>query len=241
MFSRLPQLDERLSLVMSMVRSGICVADIGTDHAYLPLHLVVDGQASKVYACDINEGPLASARDTVARFKMQPYIETVLSDGLEKVPVEEVDDIIIAGMGGELIASIIDREPRLKDGTKRLILQPMTMADKLRRYLYENGFSIIDENAARDGGHVYTVLCARFTGETRQIDEITALVGLLPRRSSAAASEYIHIQAEKLRKKGQGLSLTLAGEEEGKRLLSLADEIDSLTGEDEAFMKWRKR
>lgn len=241
MLSRLPQLDERLELVRSMVRSGVCAADIGTDHAYLPLHLVISEQASRVYASDINEGPLASARETVARFKMQPYIETVLSDGLDKVPVDEVDDIIIAGMGGELIASIIDREPKLKDGAKRLILQPMTMADKLRRYLYEHGFSIIDENAVREGGHVYTAMCARYTGEEHQIDEITALVGLLPRRSSAAAAEYIHGQANKLRKKGQGLSLTLSGEEEGKRLLALSDEIDALTGEDEAFSKWRNR
>ena len=140
-----------------------------------------------------------------------------------------------------MISSIIDREPRLKDGTKRLILQPMTMADKLRRYLYGHGFAIIDENAARDGGHVYTVLCVRYTGEQREIDEITALVGLLPRRSSAAASEYIRVQAEKLRKKGQGLSLTLSGEEEGKRLIALADEMDALTGEDETFRKWRNR
>ncbi len=241
MLSRLPQLDGRLNLVKSMVRSGVCVADIGTDHAYLPLHLVVDGQAEKVYACDINEGPLASAKDTVARFKMQPYIETVLSDGLQNVPVEQVDDIIIAGMGGELISSIIEREPRLKDGTKRLILQPMTMADKLRSYLAGHGFSVIDENAARDGGHVYTVMCARYTGETRALDEVEMLVGLLPRRSGAAASEYIHLQAQKLRKKGQGLSLTLDGRTEGERLLSLADEIDALTGEDEAFLKWRKR
>lgn len=241
MLSRLPQLDERLELVRSMVRSGVCVADIGTDHAYLPLHLVANEQASKVYACDINEGPLASARETVSRFKMQPYIQTILSDGLEKVPVDEVDDIILAGMGGELISSIIAREPKLKDGAKRLILQPMTMADKLRRFLYENGFAIIDENAARDGGHVYTVMCARYTGESRQIDEVTALVGLLARRSSAASAEYIRRQADKLRKKGQGLSLTLAGKEEGKRLLALADEIDSLTGEDKVLLNWRKR
>ena len=109
------KLDERLSLCAQMVRDGAAVADIGTDHAYLPVYLVECGKIHKAIAADVREGPLENAKGNISKNGFDQQIKTVLSDGLEKISPDEADDIVIAGMGGELIIRIISAAAWLKD------------------------------------------------------------------------------------------------------------------------------
>ncbi len=168
------RLDDRLSAIVALVRTDRRICDVGTDHALLPCRLCELGAAS-VVASDINEGPLRSARANVEKYGFGDRISLVRSDGLKNVP--PCDDIIIAGMGGELIAEIIAGCGFVTADT-RFILQPMTKADVLRRSLYSRGFEIMLENGAFSGGKAYTVMLVRYTGEKRTIDSGFAYFGL---------------------------------------------------------------
>ena len=166
------RLDGRLSAAASLVRPGRRICDVGTDHALLPCFLWQNGERD-IIACDINEKPLAAARENIEKFGCFG-IRTVLSDGLDAVPPR--DDIVIAGMGGELIADIVLRCGFVTEDT-RFILQPMTKAEILRGRLYENGFEIMLEKGVCDAGKAYTVLLVRYTGEKREISEEFAFFG----------------------------------------------------------------
>ncbi len=173
------KLKGRLSLCARFVREGSRLADIGTDHAYLPIALCSSGKTPYALACDINPLPLNSARENIARYGLSDRIQTRLCDGLSGVMPSEADDIVIAGMGGELIAAIISACPWVKDAEKLLILQPMTRHEALMRYLYSNGFEVIRQGAALDEGKYYTVIAARYDGKERECGPYTAAVGLL--------------------------------------------------------------
>ncbi len=157
------RLDSRLSLCASFVRPGSRVADIGTDHAYLPAHLVGTGVCPFAVAADIRPGPLSRAADTVERTGLTGKIDLRLGDGLSPVRPEEVDDIVIAGMGGETIAAILAAAPWTQDARYRLILQPMSKPEELRRFLLQTGYAIQEERIARDGERLYAVLQAGFS------------------------------------------------------------------------------
>lgn len=169
----------RLSLCAEMVREGSRLADIGTDHGYLPIALCLSGRIPSALACDINPLPLRSAEENIARYGLSDRIQTRLSDGLKEVRCDEVDDIVIAGMGGELIRDILTAAPWVKDENKHLVLQPMTHHEDLVKWLYESGFEITAQKAVLDEGKYYTVLSARHTGKGRACPLYTALVGKL--------------------------------------------------------------
>ena len=118
------QLGSRLGLCAAMVRPGCRLADIGTDHGYLPVWLAKTGVIRSAVAADVREGPLQSARQNIERYGVEEQVTARLSDGLDLVSAQEADDIVIAGMGGELIARLVDRAAWLRDPQKHLILQP---------------------------------------------------------------------------------------------------------------------
>lgn len=161
------RLDARLSCAAALVRGGR-LADVGTDHGYLPVSLLIDGKIKYAVASDINRGPLESARQTVARNGLSDRVDLVLTDGLCGIEPYEPDDIAILGMGGELIASIIEAAEWVKDSKYRLILQPMTRRAELREYLCTHGFFIEDELVAEAEGRIYQTICAVYTGENTQ-------------------------------------------------------------------------
>ncbi len=171
--------DGRLSLCADMTRKGSRLADIGTDHGYLPIELCQSGRIPSALACDINPLPLRSAEENIARYRLSDKIHTRLSDGLKKIAPDEADDIVIAGMGGELIRDILSAEEWVKDGSKLFILQPMTHHTDLIEWLYKNGFDIVRQAAVADAGRLYTALAARYTGEIKDCDLLTATVGAL--------------------------------------------------------------
>lgn len=160
----MPHPGARILQLVKFVRPGVKVADIGTDHAYLPIYLIKSGVSIFVVAADINEGPLERARRNVSKAGVQQQVEVRRSDGLRAILPQEADDIVIAGMGGELILSIIRACSWLQDARKRLILSPNSRAPVLRKGLYEYGFCILQERAVREAGKVYTVMHVQYDG-----------------------------------------------------------------------------
>ena len=167
------RLDERLSVIASFVRKDARICDVGTDHALLPCYLCENG-AREVIASDVNENPLKAARANVEKYGFVDRIRLIRSDGLTDIP--PCDDVIIAGMGGELIAQIIDGCKFISDGV-RFIFQPMTKAELLRRHLYSRGFEIAEEKGAAVSGKAYTVMLVLYTGEKREITDEFAYFG----------------------------------------------------------------
>lgn len=186
------QLKNRLYTVSTLVPNGARVADIGTDHGHLPIYLTESGVSPFCLACDIKEKPLESAKENIKKVGTSK-VETRLGPGLSPVFPDEVDCVTIAGMGGEVIASILEDCPWIKNGKYTLILQPMTSADALRRYLSENGFSIEKEIACEENRKVYTVMPVRFSGEDFTPDEVFCRVGKLT-PDTPAAVKYIEKQ-----------------------------------------------
>ena len=157
-------LDNRLKKIAELVSGEGIAVDVGTDHAYLAAELVKSGKCSRVIASDVKEGPLEAARNTVEKYGVSDSVELVLSDGLENVPLKGVSDIVIAGMGGETIAAIIENVDTGSADTEniRWILQPMTKPEILRKKLYEYGFIINHEYAVEDGDRIYIIAEAQF-------------------------------------------------------------------------------
>ena len=150
----------RLECIKFMVSKCRIAADIGTDHGYVAEMLLRDNICEKVIATDLNEGPLNRAVEHLTSVNLNSKCDFRLGSGLTVLSENEADALIIAGMGGELIADIIEASKYIALKTEQLILQPMTTADKLRRYLYENGFKIIDENIVKELHHYYFIIKA---------------------------------------------------------------------------------
>lgn len=222
-------LDSRLTAVAAAVRPGSVAADVGTDHGYLICGLVASGVCPRGYASDVATGPLAAARRHILRAGLADRIEVVQSDGLESLPGEEIDDVILAGMGGELIAGLLTAVPWTKDADKRYILQPMTKADRLRRLLYGAGFALESERAVTCGRFVYTVMTAYYAGECREVDTKFAYTGLLWDNRDEDSQRYLERVAQRMLKRAAGLAA--AGETvEAMELRRIIDEIGKRTG-----------
>lgn len=157
-------LNARLRAVADFVCGGALVVDVGCDHAILPIELVKENRVKKVIACDIGEGPLSSAKKNIEKAGLSAVIETRLSDGLKEISPDEVDHIVIAGMGGDLISWILSASPWVKDKKYSFIFQPMTSAEDLREYLCRNGFVIREEKPVYDAKRLYTVMLCGYEG-----------------------------------------------------------------------------
>ena len=156
------RLSERLKLVASFVPEGSRIADIGTDHGYVPIYLAETGKIKSALAMDVRKGPLARADEHIEEYRRDAgdaaiSIETRLSNGLEKLHAGEADTVIIAGMGGELMIDIIKNSPVI--GTlKEMILSPHSDKDFVRKNMMENNWKIIDETMVKDNGKYYTIM-----------------------------------------------------------------------------------
>ena len=217
-------LDKRLSMVASMVRRGSRVADIGTDHGYLPVYLVQNGVCPSGIAADIGEGPLEAARHTVTEASLTGKIALRLGDGLSPVSPDEVDDIVIAGMGGETIVEILSATDWVKNARLRLVCQPMTRAEELRRWLLANGFRITEERLVCDGHRLYPVLAADYTAAVPEYDEFVFYAGFF---SKEEGKPYREMMAEHLSRRAAGLRHS--GDEVGAaRLTAISERLRSM-------------
>lgn len=172
----IPKLSKRLRRAADLVREGSFVADVGTDHAYLPIVLLAEGNIRGGVVSDINQGPIRRAQANIQACGMENRLTPVLCDGLSALAPYAPEDILILGMGGELIASILAASPWVKEGGRRLILQPMTHPEVLRRFLSEEGYSIEEETLVKEE-KIYQILRATYTGERASYTETELLVG----------------------------------------------------------------
>ena len=148
------KLSARLAAVAALVEPGSRVADVGTDHGYIPIYLVQTGIADRALAMDVRPGPLERARAHVDRLSpgCRERIETRLSDGLKALSPGEADTVVIAGMGGELMIRILDEGRHMWDSLRRLILSPQSELQKVRHFLSQEGFCILGETMVKDEG-----------------------------------------------------------------------------------------
>ncbi len=157
------ELSPRLAAIAAQIPPGAKLADVGTDHAYLPVWLLLEGTISRAVASDVNEGPLQRGRETARSYGVAARIAFRRCDGLAGIGPDEADAVAICGMGGELIARILAQAPWTR--SSRLLLQPMSSQPELRRWLLENGYEIQREQVVREGEKFYVVLTAT-GGET---------------------------------------------------------------------------
>ncbi len=204
--NQLFELDERLALCASFVRKDTALTDVGTDHAYLPVWLAKKGWIKSGAACDIRIGPLKNAAENIEKYGVGAVVKTYLSDGLCSVPPEMAMDIVMAGMGGELITTIIRKTQWLCDSHRRLILQPMTHAELLRVFLCENGFQIIEEKACVSGKKVYAVMVCVYDGIERKCTPLFQYGGRLLDDDSEPSRLYKKKIAHQLSNRRLGLA-----------------------------------
>ena len=158
---RRPELSPRLRMAADLVPAGARLADVGTDHAYLPAALLLEGKIPWAVAADLRRGPLDRARATVRTYGLTGRVAFRLCDGLTGIRPDEVDAVAIAGMGGETIAAILQAAPWVRERDVPLILQPMSSMPDLRTWLQDNGFRIETERLAREGDALYTARLVR--------------------------------------------------------------------------------
>lgn len=184
-------LDSRLSAVADMVRSGARFADVGTDHAFLPAYLLLNGKIEYAVCSDLRKGPLKNAEETVKRYGLEDKVDLRLSDGLDAYRDGEVNEIAVAGMGGLLISEFIERTAWLKNDDIHLILQPMTHSEDLRKKLYKNGFYIDKETAVKDGDKLYIIISAYYNACPKDLTVIESIVGEIYKNTDPVSREYL--------------------------------------------------
>jgi len=151
-------LTKRLEKIASYVKKDAIVADVGTDHGYIPIELAKKGIVSKAYAMDINKGPLEKAESNIKAYGVDHMVKVILSDGLTGLDDESVDTVLIAGMGGMLISKILTEGMDQLKGVKRLILSPHLDVDVVRKSVHQLGFSIVEEDMIIDEKQYYNII-----------------------------------------------------------------------------------
>lgn len=193
------KLSDRLNLCAEMITPGSSIADIGTDHAYIPIWLALNGKIKSALACDIRNGPLENALKNIGKYNLSNIIKTRLSDGLMNIGENEAEEIIIAGMGGNIISNILSRCHWSNKKDKIFIIQPMKYEERLREFLAESGYKIENEKAAICSGKVYTAMKVLYVGKPQKIENYEKYIGKLSENALyPAAQSYIKKQIKNL-------------------------------------------
>jgi len=216
-------LSERLNAIASMVTTSDVVADIGCDHAYIAIYLIENNVAGKVIACDVNKGPLVRALENAKQYNVGDRIELRLSDGLEKLAINEADTIVIAGMGGPLMQKIIsDGMDKISEDSD-LVLQPQSDIGTFRRFLAESGFKTLDEKMIYEDGKFYPMMKVR-RGQSDYTADIDFEYGrILLASKNQILKEFLLHERENLTEIISGLS----GDNLSQRTLDRKREINS--------------
>ena len=217
--------DSRLLACAALV-TGAKAVDVGTDHGYLAVYLAENEICKEVIACDVNQKPLEAAKRTAEKSGLTDRITAILSDGLDNIPSEGVTDVIMAGMGGELIARLVGKCPWLADKNKdvNLVLQPMTKSETLRKWLYDNGFAVKKELACEDNGFVYSVMQVKFIGEKPDYScDDRYLYGGMVSKEDETGYAYLERQAQRLKVAGNGMLKSADKQDQGRKLLKTAE------------------
>ena len=199
------RLRPRLTMTAELVPSDLVVADIGSDHAYLPVHLVRQGIAPRAIAADIETGPLQNAARAVGQAGLQDKIELRQSDGFSRFAAHEAQCWVLAGMGGTLMVRLLDAAPWLQQPGTVIVAQPMRRAHELRAWLVAHGFAIEQERLCRDAGRLYIALRAVHDGQPRVCPPGYAYYGELLHNNEPLAQEYLSREAKYVRVRMEAL------------------------------------
>lgn len=228
------QLSGRLKLIAELVRpDSSCLADIGTDHGYIPVYCVKNGICTRAIAMDVNSQPLAKAGENIAKYDLEASITTRLSDGLEALEPGEADAVVIAGMGGLLIMNILERGDGVLTEDTQLLLQPMLAQKELRLYLYENNYVITDEYVCREEDKFYNIISAHKSDKREEYSPVDIIIGRnADKNSPDVYPEYLDYKIGVCNKILNGLRLSRTDKK---------DEIDEISSELDIILKERKR
>ncbi len=215
------RLQERLRVIADMVTPGLTVADVGCDHALLPIYLVQNGISPLAYALDINRGPLSRAKRSIEEAGLSERIITVLSDGLKELRMGAAESVVIAGMGGPLMSDIIGASIEICHEAEELILEPQSDPALLRHFLEDNGFAITAEAMVREEGKFYPVIKCK-TGRMTLSREIFYRYGkLLLEGRNPVLIEYL----KKRKKTLTELKDRLGSSEETEKVILKREEL----------------
>lgn len=214
-------LQPRLQLLADLVPQGAKLADVGTDHGYLPVYLLQKGRIASAIAADIGQAPLDHARRTSQQYGVGDGLRFLCCDGLRDIGPEDADTVVIAGMGGETIVHILSQAPWTKAGSTLLLLQPMTKQEDLRRWLNENGYAQSAERLVRDKDYLYPVFTV-FGGEQPPLS-VGEIYGGVDIEVDPLAGEYLDQRIRRLDQAAAGLRKS-GSSENGLR----ADELDKI-------------
>ena len=193
-------LSKRLKTVADLVTKGNIVADVGTDHGYVPIYLVEEEISPYCYAMDVNEGPLNKAKANIIEHELEDKIETILSDGLDAFGDRKADTIIISGMGGDLIVDILSRANDFDE----LILSPHKRSDLVRKFLCRNGYEIADEKMVEDVGKYYPVIKAQ-RGESDYSETELEFGPILLAKKDKTLKAFLDLEYQKFTRIKSGL------------------------------------
>ena len=160
------ELSQRLQAVADMVSVGNRVCDVGCDHGFVSIYLVEQGISPRVLAMDVRKGPLSAATEHVSERGLTAYIETRLSDGLHNYNIGEADTLVCAGMGGRLMQRILSEEQEKTDSFQEMVLQPQSELEDFRRFLYQQGYHITEENMIEEDGKFYPLMLVKKSEQT---------------------------------------------------------------------------
>lgn len=229
------ELTPRLSKVAELVPYGARFADIGTDHAYLPTWLILNGVIEYAIAADLRKGPLDRAKDTAEKYEVSDKMDFRLCDGLTDIRPGEADTIAIAGMGGETIAHILSNAPWTKEQSITLILQPMSSQSDLRQWLVTNGYKIEDECVVREEKTLYNILLVK-AGVMDDMTPAELLAGC--QNNDPLRGEYLAHLITKVNRALQGQHSATHKDEAA--IKQLADVLDGLIEMKREWDSWRQ-
>ncbi len=193
-------LTPRLKIIADSVKGFETVADIGSDHAYLPIYLVKNGRVKSAIATDINSGPVEISKKALKNHKVEGTVSVRQGNGLEVIRQGEAEVIVIAGMGGILIRDILDKSIKVAESAKLLILQPMKDSDKVRRWLFDHGFDITDEELVKEQDKIYEVIWAKPVAAAKTSERIMLIGDKIIEKKHPLAAEYINKKTRELEK-----------------------------------------
>ena len=171
------KISNRLMTAAALVTQGYTLADVGTDHGYIPIYLLQQKKIPAAIAMDINEGPLERAKEHIALYGLQAYIQTRLSDGVAALKPGEVEAVLIAGMGGGLVMHILKNGEKVCQSAKELILQPQSEIENVREFLREEGYAILAEDMVLEDGKFYPMMKVQYQGENVEELKLSDLYG----------------------------------------------------------------
>lgn len=217
----------RLRTLLKMIDKCECMADIGTDHAYIPIYVIKNKVCKKAIASDINKGPIKKAKLNIKLHNLEDKIDCRLGGGLSTISPGEAEEIVIAGIGGNLIRDIAENDLEVLKEAKSVIFQPMQHSQVLREYIYNNGFKILDEELCIDENRFYEIIKVKYNGNVKCMDSVFYEVGeVLIKKKHSLLSRFLQSKIDNYNK--IILNINKDTELANKRKISLQNRIEKL-------------